>query len=77
VSQAGQSPLRGISYRQARLLVLAAGLVILLVTALVMYVRRVETVEVAAILFFLPIFVAFVFWDVLGGLLGGIAASIA
>jgi GGDEF domain-containing protein len=63
------------SYRQARLLVLAAGLVILFVTALVMYVRRVETVEVAAIVFFLPIFVAFVFWDVLGGLVAGVAAS--
>ena len=76
MSEAAQRPLRGMSYRQARLLVLAAGLVILLVTALVMYVRRVETVEVAAILFFLPIFVAFVFWDVVGGLVAGIAASL-
>ena len=75
--EAAQRPLRGMSYRQARLLVLAAGLVILVVTAVVMYVRRVETVEVAAILFFLPIFVAFVFWDVVGGLVAGILASIA
>ena len=72
----GKRPLRGLSYRQARLLVLAAGLLILLVTALVMYVRRVETVEVVAILFFLPIFVAFVFWEIVGGLVAGVAASI-
>ena len=76
MSESGQRPLRGISYRQARVLVLAAGLVILLVTAFVMYVRRVETVEVAAILFFLPIFVAFIFWDVVGGFGAGLAASL-
>ncbi|MBV9662547.1 MAG: diguanylate cyclase [Actinobacteria bacterium] len=76
MAASGQRPLRGISYHQARILVLVAGLLILLVTALVMYVRRVETVEVAAILFFLPIFVAFVFWEIVGGLTAGVAASI-
>jgi len=76
VAASGQRPLRGISYHQARILVLVAGLLILVVTALVMYVRRVETVEVAAILFFLPIFVAFVFWEIVGGLVAGVAASI-
>src|SRR5205807_96489 len=49
-------------------------------TAVVTYVRRVETAEVAAILFFMPIFVAFVFWDWIGGLVvaaGAIAGYIA
>jgi diguanylate cyclase (GGDEF)-like protein len=43
-------------------------------------VRRVETAEVAAILFFIPIFVAFVFWDWVGGLIaaaGAIAGYVA
>jgi hypothetical protein len=75
VTDPSQHPLRGMSYRQARVLVLVAGLIILLVTAGVMYVRRVETVEVVAILFFLPVFVAFVFWDVIGGAVAGVLAS--
>ena len=67
-------PPRGLSYNQVRLLMLVGGLVLLGVTAGVNYVRRVETAEVAAILFFIPIFIAFVFWDWKGGL---IAATLA
>src|SRR5437763_16818519 len=67
-------PPRGLSYNQVRVLMLVAGLVLLGVTAGVNYVRRVETAEEAAILFFIPIFVAFVFWDWRGGL---IAAALA
>ena len=67
-------PPRGLSYNQVRILMLVAGLVLLAVTAGVNYVRRVETAEVAAILFFIPIFIAFVFWDWKGGL---IAAALA
>jgi GGDEF domain-containing protein len=67
-------PPRGLSYNQVRILMLVAGLALLAVTAGVNYVRRVETAEVAAILFFIPIFVAFVFWDWKGGL---IAAALA
>jgi GGDEF domain-containing protein len=62
-------PPRGLSYNQVRILLLVGGLILLGVTAGVNYVRRVETAEVAAILFFIPIFVAFVFWDWKGGLL--------
>jgi len=65
----------GLSYDQVRLLMLAGGLVLLGLTALVTYVRRVETAEVAAILFFIPIFVAFVFWDWIGGLIAAAAAT--
>ena len=65
----------GLSYNQVRLLMLAGGLILLGLTALVTYVRRVETAEVAAILFFIPIFVAFVFWDWIGGLIAAAAAT--
>ena len=71
---AAARPPRGLSYNQVRILMLVAGLVLLAVTAGVNYVRRVETAEVAAILFFIPIFIAFVFWDWKGGL---IAAALA
>jgi GGDEF domain-containing protein len=46
---------------------LCAGLLFLGVTAGVNYVRRVETVEVVAILLFVPIFIGFAFWDWIGG----------
>src|SRR5438105_3556505 len=55
---AAAGPPRGLSYNQVRILMLVAGLVLLAVTAGVNYVRRVETAEVAAILFFIPIVVA-------------------
>jgi GGDEF domain-containing protein len=71
---AAARPPRGLSYNQVRTLMLLGGLALLGITAAVNYVRRVETAEVAAILFFIPIFVAFVFWDWKGGL---IAAALA
>src|SRR4051794_2649656 len=67
-------PPGGLSYNQVRILMLVSGRALLAITAGVSYVRRVETAEVAAILFFIPIFVAFVFWDWKGGL---IAAALA
>ena len=63
-----------LDYDKARQLVLTAGLAVLLITAGVMYVRRVDTVEVAATLLFIPIFIGFVFWNTTGGL---VAASLA
>jgi GGDEF domain-containing protein len=65
------------TYERARQLLLGAGLLVLLITAAVMYIRRVETVEVLATLLFVPVFVGVVFWDVKGGLLAGIAAAVA
>jgi GGDEF domain-containing protein len=64
--------LSALSYAQARRLLLAAGLAILLLTALIMLVRKVETPEVVATLLFIPIFIAFVFW----GLRGGVGAAV-
>src|SRR5947199_1935548 len=69
-------PPRGLSYNQVRILMLVGGLVLLGITAAVNYVRRVETAEVAAILFFIPIFVAFVFWDWKGGLIAAALATV-
>ena len=61
-------------YTRARSLLLAAGLAVLVIVTIVMYVRRVDPVEVAGTLLFIPIFAAFVFWNVRGGL---IAAGLA
>jgi len=69
-------PPRGLSYTQVRLLMLGGGLALLGITAGVSYVRRVETAEVAAILFFIPIFIGFVFWDWKGGLIAAVLATV-
>ena len=67
--------LSALGYAQARRLLLAAGLAILVVTALIMLVRKVETAEVVATLLFIPIFIAFVFWGVRGGLVAALLAA--
>jgi GGDEF domain-containing protein len=72
-----EGAVRRIGYRGARRLLLAAGIAVLLITVAVMYVRRVETVEVLATVLFLPVFVALVFWGVRGGVLVGILAAAA
>src|SRR3954452_18369415 len=73
---ARSSPPRGLSYNQVRLLMLIGGLVLLAVVAGVNYVRRVETAEVVAILRFIPIFIAFVFWDWKGGVVAATLATV-
>ena len=67
----------GMNYHTARRLLLAGGLAVLLIVAGVMYVRRVDTVEVVAVLLFIPVFLAFTFWRVTGGLVAGVLASLA
>ena len=49
----------------------------LALTAGIMYVRRVETPEVLATLFFMGIFVAFMFWNIAGGVLAAVVATVA
>jgi len=66
----------GMSYPTARRLLLAGGIAVLLVTAGVMYARRVDTVEVIAVLLFIPIFLAFIYRGVVGGLVAGVLASL-
>src|SRR5688572_16066288 len=65
------------SYGAARRVVLALGLGVLLVVVGVMYLRRVDTTEVLAILFFVPVFLAFMYWNVAGGLIAGLGATAA
>ena len=64
------------SYASTRRLVLAAGLGVLVLVAAVMYVRRVDTVEVLAVLLFIPVFLGFVFAKLPGGLIAGVMATI-
>jgi GGDEF domain-containing protein len=62
-------------YARLRWLLLAAGLFILAAITLITWARRVETVEVVATLLFIPVFLAFAFYDMLGGLAGAAVAS--
>ena len=71
------SSLGRISYPVARRVLLALGVVVLGLIAAVMYVRRVETVEVVGTLLFIPVFVALVLWGVRGGLVAALAAVAA
>ncbi len=63
-----------LGYVRARRLLVVAGVAVLGIVALVMYARRVDGVEVTATLLFLPIFLAFVFRGVVGGLVAAVAA---
>lgn len=65
------------TYEKARQMLLGAGLLVLLLTAGIMYLRRVETVEVLATLLFIPVFLGFVFGNLRGGLIAAILAAVA
>ncbi len=67
--------LRRLGYRRARVLLLLVGLAGLLLLAGLTYARRVETVEVVAVLLFIPVFVALVFWGPWGGTIAGALAA--
>ena len=58
-----------LGYVKARRLLVLAGVLVLGVVALTMYARSVDTVEVVATLLFLPIFLAFVYRGVVGGVI--------
>lgn len=70
------SRLNSLGYDRARQLILVAGLIVLLVVAGLMYARRVESVEVAGTLLFIPIFLAFVFKGLRGGLIAAVLAAL-
>lgn len=63
-----------LGYAKARRLLVITGIAVLAVVALVAYARRVDGVEVAATLLFFPIFIAFVFRGVVGGVIAALAA---
>lgn len=69
--------LADLSYPTARRLMLFAGLGVLAITAAVMYARRVDTVEVTAVLLFMPVFLGFVVLGVAGGIVAGLGAAAA
>jgi hypothetical protein len=69
--------LHDIGYARARQLLLLVGLGALALIAAVMYVRRVDTIEVVATLFFMLVLGACVFWKVPGGLTAGTIAALA
>src|SRR5687768_10384458 len=72
-----QERLRRLGPAGTRRLLLAVGLVALLAVAGVMHLRDVERVEVIATLFFIPIFIAFVYWGLKGGVIAGLLAALA
>ena len=47
------------------------------VLALVMYARRVESVEVLAVLLFVPVFLALLRWNLVGGIVAAAVATVA
>lgn len=59
-------------HERAKPLLLGVGVALLVVVSLVMYLRRVDTVEVLATLFFVPIFAALLFW----GWRAGVAVAV-
>jgi GGDEF domain-containing protein len=63
-----------LGYAKARRLLVVTGIAVLAVVAVVAYARRVDGVEVAATLLFFPIFLAFVFRGVVGGVVLAIGA---
>jgi len=69
--------LTAIGYRKARLLLATVGLVVLAVLAAILFVRRVDGVEVGATLLFLPILLGLVFFHAKGGFAAAVVASVA
>lgn len=62
-------------YGRARLLLLVAGLLVMgLLTAFV-YIRQVEGPERYGAVLFIPVFIAFVFWNIPGGAIAGVLAG--
>ena len=71
------APMKLLNYERTRWILLLAGLVLLGGIAAVMFARRVDPVEVAATLLFLPVFMAFLLFGIRGGLIGGVLAAAA
>ena len=63
------------SYAATRRLIAAGGFAVLLLLAAILYFRRVDSVEVFAVLLFLPVFLALVMWRLPGGAIAGVLAA--
>lgn len=68
---------RRISFDTAQRVVLVSGIVILLGLAALLYFTRVDPIEVWAVLFYLPVFLGFMLWGLVGGAAAGVAAAAA
>jgi GGDEF domain-containing protein len=66
-----------VSYGATRRIIVAGGLAVLAVIAVILYFRRVDTVEVVAVLLFVPVFLAFVLAKLPGGIAAGVLAGLA
>ena len=64
-----------LGYTATRRLLIAGGLLVLLLLTGLMYLRDVDRVELIATALFIPIFIAFVSWDLRGGLIAGVLAA--
>ena len=69
------SELTRIGFANARRLLIVVGLVIVVVLAASLWVRSVDSVEVAATLLYFPVFVGLLFYGVLGGAVMAVAAT--
>jgi GGDEF domain-containing protein len=65
------------SYASTRRLVLGGGVAVLLLIAGILFLRRVDTVEVLAVLLFIPVFLAAIVWNLPGGVIAGALAAVA
>ena len=75
MSQASAPGAGRLNYSKARGLTLTAGFALLLVLGAFMLYRGVDTIEVAGILLFVIVFIGFIFWNLPGGIIGGVVAS--
>lgn len=58
-----------------RRLILGGGVAVLVLIAGILIVRRVDTVEIAAVLLFIPVFLAAIVWNLGGGVVVGALAA--
>jgi hypothetical protein len=63
-----------LGYAKARRILVVTGIAVLGIVALSMYARSVDGVEVVATLLFIPIFLAFVYQGVVGGVVAAVGA---
>lgn len=64
-------------YGKARLLLLIGGLAVLLLLTVYLSARQVDEIERYGAALFVPVFVAFVFWNITGGAISGVLAGLA
>lgn len=77
MSQTSAPTQKKLGYSRARLTLMGVGLLVLFLIAALMLARSVDTVEVLGILLFIPVFIAALFWNIPGGVVGAVLATAA